>query len=244
MARRFKRRRTIRRRRPFRRFRRFRRSRRSIGRLYRKVNKISRSIEYKNIDSLVNLGGAILNDGGDFYGISLAQGTTALTRIGRDILIHRISFGGIIRILENGTPDNTALPVRIRMLIFLDKVCDSPGTPPTLSDLYNTSFYTNPTFAYRNRDNFKKYKILYDKTFNLAPWAYNDTSTYTGFRPWHIMKFNMKFRKGLKVRFAEGSNFPAYNNLYLYWFSDLASSTNKFYPSIPSIYSRITFSDC
>lgn len=243
MARRFKRRRRIRRR-PIRRFRRFRRSRRSIGRLFRKVNKISRSIEYKNIDDIANLGGAILSDGGDFMGLSLSQGTTALTRIGRDILIHRISFGGMIRVLEDGTATNNTLPVRCRMIIFLDKVCDNPGTPPALSDLYDTSFYTNPTFAYRNRDNYKKYKVLYDKTFNLAPWAYNDTSTYTGNRPWHIMKFNMKFKKGLKVRFAEGTTFPAYNNLYLYWFSDLPSQTNKFYPSIPSVYRRVTFSDC
>lgn len=245
MARRFKKRRRFRYRRSFRK--RYGRRRfgfrRGIRRLFRKVNKISRSIEYKNTDSIITLGGPILNDGLDYCGLVIPQGDTSTDRIGRYVMIHRVSYGGYVRTLSNGTPDNLATLNRVRVVLFLDKVCDTPGTPPALAQLYD-SYYTNPTFAYRNRDEYKKYKVLYDKVWNMPPVLTSTTdTTYSGFRSFIPFKFNFKFRKGLKVSFIGSATTPNYNNLWLMFFSDIQSQTNKNYPSIPTVYQRVVYSD-
>lgn len=114
--------------------------------------------------------GEILPGGGTATSINLVpQGTTESTRIGRKIVIKKISIKGMIKY---PTLSGTALTPILRMALVLDKQAN--GAYPAWSDIYSS----DEPYSFLNLANSQRFVIMKDWFFTLAPTggAYDGTN--------------------------------------------------------------------
>lgn len=72
--------------------------------------------------------------------------------------------------------------------------------------------------------NHEAYAVLYDKSFNSMPRAWNDTSAvYAGYDPATI-KYRKKYKAGLTVKY-DGTNAAEYNPIYVVIITDQVASS-------------------
>lgn len=121
----------------------------------------------------------------------------------------------------------------VRMMIFWDS--QPNGAAPTVPTLLDTTVITNANFAPYNRNNQKRYKILYDKLFTFDPMLQLTTTTTavpgtdTTATVVQMQKaFRKKIRLGRTIKYDGDSSAIAdiaTNSLYLFQVSNQVTST-------------------
>jgi len=115
-------------------------------------------VELKTVDTLMT------SDGTTTASITclnlLAQGTTAVTRIGRSILMKSIQA----RLWIKREDVTTTTVQSIRCALFYDKQVN--GAAPVVSDFWVSGTGNSPTWL-RNLNNTDRFYCLYDKVYNL-----------------------------------------------------------------------------
>lgn len=183
----------------------------------------------------------------------IVQGTNYDQRVGRSILVHRISYAGTIRVTSTGSPADPEIMENVRHLRYIDRQPDSSGTAPSGGQLFELFVGQNTTDAMRNIENYKWYKVLYDKVW---PFHNNYTQasgqigfyTYSGVKSHKFFKFHVKFRRPIKVTFVddpEATQQIAQNDILVSFFGPTTSSVaDEFYPQLTSLTMRTVYSDC
>jgi len=97
-----------------------------------------------------------INNGGTLqYLTTMTQGTTDVTRVGNKILIKYLWMKA--NIIQHAT----GLDQTVRIVIIRDNAPD--GALPAWTDIYNTV----DIYAFRNRDRLCRFRILYDKCYEI-----------------------------------------------------------------------------
>jgi len=97
-----------------------------------------------------------VNNGGTFnYLTTMTQGTSDVTRVGNKILIKYLWMKA--NIIQHAT----GLDQTVRCVIIRDNAPD--GALPAWLDVYNTV----DVYAFRNRDRLCRFRVLYDRTFQI-----------------------------------------------------------------------------
>ncbi len=105
--------------------------------------------------------------------VTIAEGTSENTRIGRKIIVTKLQIKG--RALTAATATNNTSNI-LRLVVVLDKQCN--GAAATWNDIFTTLAASNRTDAFRNMANTARFKILYDKKHTLnATTSGNGTTT-------------------------------------------------------------------
>ncbi len=128
------------------------------------------SVELKNfdgtvLDAVVPATGVILQDSMCL----IAQGTTALTRVGRKIVIKKIQMKWINELAGSGTTTSTA--DTIRLILYQDKQAN--GAIATTAAILGASPEVK---SFRNLDEVGRFRVLMDRVVELKS-NYSDSAT-------------------------------------------------------------------
>ncbi len=97
--------------------------------------------------------------------LMIAHGNGQSQRIGRKIMVTKLSVRWNAQLVAVDDVEAAPLPVRVRLVFYIDKQCN--GTALTSSDLFAD---TGPDIdQYRNLANAKRFKILKDFEVTLKP---------------------------------------------------------------------------
>lgn len=130
--------------------------RREIRNVKRSIKKIQRNVEVKYVDTSVN---AVISGNATLALLNgLQTGDTDNTRSGNMVQATSISLRGWVQ--RTGT---TGTSGAFRLLLFWDQQANQ--TAPTSDDVITTPHL----YSQYNRDNQKRFKILYDKVFTIHP---------------------------------------------------------------------------
>jgi hypothetical protein len=100
----------------------------------------------------------------------IASGTEESQRIGRQITGTRLNFNGILTLPASAA---NATDV-VRIMVVMDKQCN--GATFSATDLLDTS---GNFLSYRNLENSKRFRVLYDKRFTLNATAFDSSNVLT-----------------------------------------------------------------
>ncbi|MFQ0997907.1 hypothetical protein [Gilliamella sp. CG33] len=107
-------------------------------------------------DAVVTNSGAIVEDSL----LTIAQGTTESTRIGRKLTVKAIAFRYTVQIPTTATAANTTDTIRVMM--YLDK--QTNGAAAAVTDILESAAYQ----SFNQLANTSRFTILYDKTTSLS----------------------------------------------------------------------------
>lgn len=129
----------------------------------------------------------------------VAQGTTESERIGRKIVVKSLEVRGEIRLPDTGTLLN--MDQRVRLIYFIDK--QTNGAAATLDEIVNTSG-TVTINAMRDLANQQRFRVIYDKMFDLPVRAVIQDSTSTGDSVPIEIGFKFMRKLNLPIEFDNG----------------------------------------
>lgn len=145
-------------------YRRFRRPRRNIfyKRLRNKMYKLARQLNVEYKEHNVQFTGNAVSSTMTIQNLNLIdQGTTDITRIGRQIKITRCNIRSVFAI------NTSATMTYVRVIVLIDKQVNQAAF--SAGDLlYDTSVFDN-CVSMINLDNKGRFKILADKILSLSP---------------------------------------------------------------------------
>lgn len=197
--------------------------------LNKKIHHIENTlIELKFID-IYQASNTLTTNGIDDFLLPIAEGSTASQRDGNIVIPTSLQW----RFIITADPDVIAA-TRIRCILFWDQQAN--GALPVLigaantASLLDTSVITDSTIAPRNYNTIKRYKILYDKSFQINPNTIlnnNNTvpNTTTGLVPFsremHVYK---KLNRTVKFNDTTGViGSVVTNSLFAAYFCDQAT---------------------
>lgn len=99
------------------------------------------------------------------------QGTTDVTRIGNKIKICNLDMKFALSLDDETSPTTAVTSANIRMIVYIDK--QTNGAAAAVTDVLTSATIG----SFRNMDTVDRFKILWDKNFNLTPRTayYNST---------------------------------------------------------------------
>lgn len=133
------------------------------------------TIEKKYLDTAIGVAafdtaGTILNSGTI---IVIPQGTTAVTRIGKKVVITNIHMRGKINVVSKTSQTAPPTGTIFRIIIYVDKQANKATAAVT--DILNTASY----LSFNNLTNSKRFVTLYDKTSSINYNMYQDKDVST-----------------------------------------------------------------
>lgn len=156
----------------------------------------------------------------------MARGTTALTRIGQKINIKSIEIRTV-----NFATLSTGINQVHRMFIVQDKQCN--GAAPTISQILAST----GTFAPRNLENRKRFRIMWDKFFVVGPTANENANVVqVGYKKFRGRGLTVDYNTGNAGTVADIST----NSLHFVVFGNIAAGTTA---GECSFYIRIRYTD-
>lgn len=214
-----------------------------ISTLNRKIKKIQDSRELKYFDTLFI--GAVNSTGSLHLVNGIPAGTTQITRIGAEIDATSVQF----RFAIDTDSTNITGTQRIRMILFWDRQAN--GAAPALAGdpllatgggaLLNNAVVTDLVYSPYQYENQERFRVLYDKTFQLSPkiWQEHDNSTPTAITEVYPigMTSKRKIKLGRKVRYdATTGSITTINTNSLYMAFVSSESANA-----PTVYCGFRF---
>jgi len=139
---------------------------RQINNNTKKLRMLTNAIEYKYFEVVTNASPTndmIIEDSL----VKIAQGDTAITRDGRKIVITSIHFKGHL-VVDAGAANGVT-----RLVLYVDKQPAGAVAPTTA---YFKGAPKRP-YAYRNLEQLKRFKVLYDKTHTMNSYAATSAAT-------------------------------------------------------------------
>lgn len=182
--------------------------RREIRNVRKSIKKIQRNVELKYVDVSTNT--ALASNATLVLLNGLAQGDTDETRTGNMIQATSINIRGWVQ--RTGTT-STSCP--FRLLLFWDQ--QPNGAAPAVTDVLTT----NHVYGLYNRDNQKRFKILYDKVFCIHP-------QYTSQLMFHPIVIKRKLSRQVKYKDTSVGDITdiTTNSLYYMLIADGATLTD------------------
>lgn len=142
----------------------------------RKFNPVSMSMKYSGVsekkyldttkgNTTVTSPGVILSN----TLVGMVEGTGESQRVGRRVFVKGIFIKG--RITLPVTSDPTLTSDQARFIVYQDRQCNAAAAAVT--DILQTA----SIYSFRNLDNSKRFKILYDHTFDLNSQSTKNITT-------------------------------------------------------------------
>jgi len=110
-------------------------------------------------DSVIASGGNITEDSV----LTIAQGTTESTRIGRKLVVRQINWKFTVSLLSTSDPSDTSDTVRV--ILYLDK--QTNGATAAVTDILETADYQ----SFKQLANKSRFTTLMDRTYSLTAQA-------------------------------------------------------------------------
>lgn len=188
----------------------------------------AREDKYIDLSQTIALNTAATDNAGSIVLLSgCSQGTTFGTRVGETISAKFLEFR--LDCYPNGAQTNAT---NLRIIVFQDRQIRT-STLPTVSDVLETVTYNSP--INHVAINAKRFRILFDKDFELDPWASGSgVSTTQSFQ-----QIKKRYKLGTRIVYSNSSTGTQRNNVYVLYISDKATAAA---PAV-NMYSRITFED-
>lgn len=195
-----------------------------------------------------------MNENGALFSFvrSIGQGVDFNERVGRDILVHRISYSGYVRVTSTGNPGDPEVMENVRHIRVIDKQPDISGLGPSTGQLFHVQTGQNVTDMMREIEYYKWFKIMYDKVWRLHN-NYTQSQgqlgffTYSGVPAYKYFKFHVKFKRPIKVTFSDLSTdaqqIKENDILVGFWGPDTSAVADEFYPQLTSLTQRTVYSD-
>lgn len=158
--------------------------------------------------------------------LTVPQGLTSQSRVGKDIFITSLHFKFYLEMNQAQT-DAIALVNSIRVLLVVDKQCN--GSLPTLDTVLDKTdsggSEVNPSMAYRKLKNSGRFTILKDSLKKLdmdfVVGTGGESPTFAG-KMEQTVVCNINFKKALKITYSANTGGLAErteNNVFLYLIS-------------------------
>lgn len=123
--------------------------------------------------------------------VKIPQGTTEVTRIGRQVFIHEVYMQGLVKLQT--TTLTTATADMVRIMVLIDHQCN--GVKATVAEILESTSWK----SYRNLVNVKRFTTLSDRTITMnANMAF---AADTG-EKFIAYKFSRRFRTPLQIELA------------------------------------------
>jgi hypothetical protein len=175
-------------------------------------------------------------------GWTIATGTGESDRIGRKILVKKVSFRFKIYSAEVGVATASANELqKIRVMVVLDKQANGVGG--TLTDVLDTSPITDTTEAFNNLANKNRFVVLMDKKMPWVPPMFDGAGTATYAAKQVQFDFTKKFNN-LPIEFSgiAGAQTEVASNQIIVLTTEASSAASSITPTI-QWFSRVRFVD-